>query len=167
MKKIQLFLLFAVFAMACENNTNTQEADTQNTEMDAPLVFGEDFETGTPIGIEELLAMDLSDTDSVQTVVYGKVEEVCQKKGCWMSVYAPQDKEKALFVRFKDYGFFVPKDFAGAEIAMNGQAFKDVTSVEDLRHYAEDAGESEEEIAKITEPRVEYKFYASGVKTMK
>ena len=46
---------------------------------------------------------------------------------------------------------------------MNGKAFKEVTTVEELRHYAEDEGKSEEEIAAITEPVEEYKFVADGV----
>jgi hypothetical protein len=46
---------------------------------------------------------------------------------------------------------------------MQGKAFKEVTSVDELRHYAEDAGDSKEEIAKITEPKTELKFEATGV----
>ena len=36
-------------------------------------------------------------------------------------------------------------------------------SVADLKHYAEDAGKSPEEIAKITEPSIEFAFEANGV----
>ncbi len=46
---------------------------------------------------------------------------------------------------------------------MNGYAFRDVTPVDELRHYAEDAGKSKEEIAAITQPKEEMKFLASGV----
>lgn len=42
-------------------------------------------------------------------------------------------------------------------------AYKSQTSVEELRHYAEDAGKSKEEIESITEPRIEYTFMADGV----
>jgi hypothetical protein len=37
------------------------------------------------------------------------------------------------------------------------------TSVAELQHYAEDAGKSKEEIAKITEPKLELTFVADGV----
>jgi hypothetical protein len=37
------------------------------------------------------------------------------------------------------------------------------TSVEELRHYAEDAGKSQEEIEAITEPKKTYSFVADGV----
>ena len=60
--------------------------------------------------------------------------------------------EKLLWFRFKDYGFFMPTDAAGKEVIVDGKAFVNEVSVADLKHYAEDAGKSPEEIAKITEP---------------
>jgi hypothetical protein len=66
-------------------------------------------------------------------------------------------------VTFKDYGFFVPLDAAGKTVIMEGKAYYDTTSVDMLRHYAEDAGESPEEIEKITEPKLELAFEATGV----
>ena len=66
-------------------------------------------------------------------------------------------------VRFKDYGFFMPLDIAGREVIMNGKAFYQTTSVDDLRHYAEDAGKSQEEIDAITEPKRELAFLADCV----
>jgi Domain of unknown function (DUF4920) len=75
--------------------------------------------------------------------------------------------DEKLLVKFKDYAFFVPKDIAGREVMVEGKAYKEVTSVEELRHYAEDAGKSAEEIAKITEPVTEKKFMASGVVLLK
>jgi hypothetical protein len=42
-------------------------------------------------------------------------------------------------------------------------AVKEMVSVEDLRHLAEDAGKSEAEIEAITHPREELTFVAEGV----
>ena len=67
-----------------------------------------------------------------------------------------------IMVKFKDYGFFMPLNAEG-EVVMNGKAYVSETSVEELRHYAEDAGKSEEEIAAITDPKFEYGFEADGV----
>jgi hypothetical protein len=72
-----------------------------------------------------------------------------------------------MFVKFKDYAFFVPKDIAGQEVLIEGVAYTEETSVEELRHYAEDAKKSAEEIAAITEPVKEKKFMASGVVLLK
>ena len=50
-------------------------------------------------------------------------------------------------------GFFVPKDCEGKVAYMEGTAFYDTTSVDDLRHYAVDGGMSEEEAAKTNRER--------------
>jgi hypothetical protein len=46
---------------------------------------------------------------------------------------------------------------------MEGIARYEVTSIEDLKHFAEDAGKSQAEIDSITEPDKELVFEASGV----
>ena len=66
-------------------------------------------------------------------------------------------------VRFKDYGFFMPLDAAEKEVIVAGKAYVKETSVDELRHYAEDAGKTQEEIALITEPKKEFAFEANGV----
>ena len=69
-----------------------------------------------------------------------------------------------VFVKFKDYGFFVPKTgVEGKQILMSGKIFQDTISVDMLRHYAEDAKRSEEEIAQIINPEYKINMIASGV----
>ena len=99
--------------------------------------------------------------DSVQTKFTAEVKDVCKVKGCWMTV-ALNNGEQAM-VRFKDYGFFMPKDIVGKEVVINGFAFVEEMSVEDQKHYAKDGGASEAEIAKITKPKKTYGFEADGV----
>jgi hypothetical protein len=93
--------------------------------------------------------------------VEAKVNSCCQKRGCWMMVDLQNGEE--MRVSFKDYGFFVPIDAAGKTVIMQGRAWQDTTSVDMLRHYAEDAGKSKEEIAKITEPEIKLAFEADGL----
>ena len=52
---------------------------------------------------------------------------------------------------------------AEGEVIINGKAFVTETSVEELRHYAEDAGKSAEDIAAITEAEKTFAFEANGV----
>jgi hypothetical protein len=99
--------------------------------------------------------------DTLNITVTGTVKSVCQKKGCWMKMDMGNDK--TMMVHFKDYGFFVPKDCSGKRLVMEGIAFMDVTTVQQLRHYAEDAGKSKEEIEKITQDEKELTFEATGV----
>lgn len=99
--------------------------------------------------------------EKLNTQLEGEITEVCQAKGCWMKVNLSNGEE--VFVRFKDYGFFVPTNSADKKVVMNGVAFIEEMSVEDQRHYAEDEGASKEEIAKITSPKKTYRFEANGV----
>jgi hypothetical protein len=123
--------------------------------------FGENVDKKGTITYDELLTK-LSDADSIPAKVVGEVNAVCQAKGCWMTIASESGGEQ-MMVKFKDYGFFVPKDIAGRKVVMQGYAFREVTPVDELRHYAEDAGKSKEEIEAITEPKEEFKFLASGV----
>lgn len=93
--------------------------------------------------------------------ITGKVVEVCQEKGCWMKVEKPGGE--TMMVKFKDYGFFMPKDIVGKEVVLDGSASLKETSVKQLRHYAQDAGKSKEEIEKIKKPKKEIQFVANGV----
>ncbi len=70
---------------------------------------------------------------------------------------------KSMRVTFKDYGFFVPLNADGHVATLKGAASVDTVDVETLRHFAEDAGKSKEEIEAITEPEYELTFEATGV----
>ena len=65
----------------------------------------------------------------------GVVSAVCQEKGCWMLL---KSGEKSVRVRFKDYGFFLPKDSAGTTAVLEG-VFSVKTIPEKMaKHYAEE-----------------------------
>ena len=68
-----------------------------------------------------------------------------------------------IMVKFKDYGFFMPKNIVGKEVVLDGEATVKEVSVKQQKHYAEDAGKSKEEIEKIKEPKKELQFMAKGV----
>lgn len=123
--------------------------------------FGEEFKVSNKVDKTSAPYEGLVATDTLQTQMMGEVTEVCQAKGCWMKVKL--DSEDEVFVRFKDYGFFVPKDAAGKKVVMNGAAFLEEMSVEDQKHYVEDEGASEDELALITAPKRTLRFEADGV----
>ena len=69
-----------------------------------------------------------------------------------------------VFVKFKDYAFFVPKTgIEGKSILMTGKIFRDTISVERLKHYAEDAKKTTEEIELITQPEYKINMIADAV----
>jgi len=49
--------------------------------------------------------------------VEGMIKEVCQQRGCWLKL---TDGQKELTIRFKDYGFFVPKDASASRVVVQG-----------------------------------------------
>ena len=104
---------------------------------------------------------ETSDFDKKDVKIEGKILSSCPMKGCWMKIKADQD---TILVRFKDYGFFVPKNgIEGEKAIVNGKISVEKLSVKQLRHYAEDAGKSQEEINLIKDPQVSLTFLADGV----
>ena len=156
-KRIFILTLISTLFFACNNTV--QEAGVTE---DGSAYFGEQINADGVISYDQLLAK-MSATDSMAVKVSGTVESVCQKKGCWMNIVSEDPEKASMFVKFKDYGFFMPKDITGQQVIMEGYAFREVTSVDELKHYAEDEGKSKEEIEAITEPMEELKFMASGV----
>jgi hypothetical protein len=160
MKKI-LFLATVSAALLCACGNHKEEVKNETTLADTSLqYFGDSLTQEGAIPSTELAAK-MEGKDSMKVKLTGEIKEVCQKKGCWMTMNIGSDK--TMQVKFKDYAFFVPKDASGKTVVIEGVAFTDTTSVAELQHYAEDGGKSKEEIAKITEPEISISFEANGV----
>ncbi len=126
--------------------------------------YGKTFNTEEAIEVTEL-ASKLKSKNKVENIaVTGTITEVCQKAGCWVKL--ENEGQDDVFVKFKEedgnHEMVVPKDIAGKTITVYGVASKKTTSVKDQKHYAEDAGASKEEIAKITKPKEELRIDAVG-----
>jgi hypothetical protein len=121
--------------------------------------FGERINEENVISSAELVKA-VAQQGTTEARVAGEVTNVCAAKGCWMTMNVGGQE---MMVRFKDYGFFVPKDATGKTAVVQGQAKVDTVDVATLRHYAEDAGKPKEEIEAITEPEVKLSFEAAGV----
>ncbi|TPE41058.1 DUF4920 domain-containing protein [Pontibacter mangrovi] len=163
MKKATLLLCLAAITFACnQHQPATQAEATSETQSAAPdSTFGASFAEENVLSATELVKA-VAGQDSLQATVAAEIKESCQSKGCWMDVKLGD--EGNMKVTFRDYGFFVPtQDLAGRQVVFTGTAKRELVSVEDLRHFAQDAGKSAEEIAAITEPREELRFVADGV----
>lgn len=99
--------------------------------------------------------------DTIAVKFKSTINEVCKKKGCWMKMDLADNTES--FVKFKDYGFFVPLNADNSEAIVSGRAYLDVIPVDELKHYAKDGGKSQQEIDLIKSPKVTYAFQADGV----
>ncbi|WP_400190817.1 DUF4920 domain-containing protein [Hymenobacter sp. B81] len=166
MKRTLLALTAALAVLAsCQPQSAADNATAQApTETAAAPIEGKTYgDAITAEGAQPLSALPtvLGSQDSAQVKLVGEVKEVCQAKGCWMKLETADGKE--MRVRFKDYAFFVPKDIKGKTVVVDGWVHREEVPVEDLQHYAKDAGKSEKEVAAITKPEQQVNFEASGV----
>ncbi|MCH7405216.1 DUF4920 domain-containing protein [Belliella aquatica] len=161
MKSKFLLVLILPLFFACNNAT---EVKTENTEEETtaqvPGNYGAIVEEMEIMTISQLYD-ELASKGEFEGKVIGQIKEVCSKKGCWMTLELPNGE--SMRVTFKDYGFFVPLTSQGYPVIIEGSATKTETDVATLKHYAEDAGKTKEEIDAITAPKLEYAFEAVGV----
>ncbi len=189
MKRTLLFLTVAAMFTACggsgETTENNGDADTTGTESheghdhegheghdhgDATeaqvkmlgeyMSFGAEITPDDAISVDEMVAM-MEESEEVNIKLTAPIIEACQKKGCWMTL--DLGNEDDIMVRFLDYAFFVPKDAGGKTAIVEGRVFKTEITVEELQHYAQDAGKSQEEIDAITESEHTLAIEANGV----
>ena len=134
--KIFIIFFFSIFSFS-QNDNNYER-------------YGELFETSEIINYE--LERDNFLNSSSKVKIEGEILSSCPMKGCWMKISVEKD---TVLVRFKDYGFFVPKNgIEGKSTIINGKLSVDTLSIAQLQHYAEDAGKSKEEIALISKPEI-------------
>lgn len=126
--------------------------------------YGADFKTKKSVSVTEFKAK-MDQKDNWDGVVTGTVKEVCKKEGCWLRL--DDGSASGIMVKMKDHAFVLPKDIDGRTVYVSGKATKKTTSVDELKHYAEDAGKSKAEIDAITQPKVEVSIEAAGVKVAK
>lgn len=117
------------------------------------------------ITVDKLSKKLKKDNKKVEGVaVKGKVTDVCEKKGCWLTIQTEDNSQ--FFVKMKDYAFFVPTALKGKTVVMEGTAERKVTSIDEQKHYAEDAKKTQAEIDAITSPKEEIRFVANGIKVV-
>ena len=143
----KIFIIFFFSLFSFSQNDNNYER------------YGELFETSEIINYE--LERDNFLNSSSKVKIEGEILSSSPMKGCWMKISVEKD---TVLVRFKDYGFFVPKNgIEGKSTIINGKLSVDTLSIAQLQHYAEDAGKSKEEIALISKPEITISFLADGV----
>jgi len=162
MKKINA-LLFITLLLIGFNSIAQKNSKLKSFENSDYVSFGENFKVAKILTKNEMLKKykTLKNGDTITVQFQSNIKSVCKKKGCWMKMQLAGDNES--FVKFKDYSFFVPLNADNSQAIVNGKAFVDVVSVDELKHYAKDGGKSTSEIAKITKPEITYSFLASGV----
>lgn len=166
MKKIpftlSLFILATLCFVACDQKNFSKKTtliDTSNfVSYGDESVLIENYLTKDEASFE-FAQLELG--DSIDMNFESTVQSVCKVKGCWMTLKL-NDLQDAR-ISFKDYSFFMPKDIENKDVIVSGTATKNILSVDHLKHLAEDAGKTKEEINTITEPEETFSFIAKRV----
>ncbi len=132
MKKI--VFLFSLILVGCSNNGKSGEK------------YGEIISLTNKSSIQSILEQP-EENKGKEFLISGEMTNVCQKKGCWMTIKDLDNTE--IFVRFKDYGFFMPKDGFGRKVLAQGIYSNSIET------QTNDAGEEIEVLSHL--------FTASGV----
>lgn len=128
----------------------------------AGVPLGEDFGAGLTLDRVLDLRDVVSDPDvyaAGPVLVRARVYDVCQRRGCWMVL---RDGKAEARVRFKDYGFFVPRDCTGQLAYVEGTVATEVLPEREARHYAEES--IRDDPAKVDGPQRIVAFEATGVR---
>lgn len=167
MKKLVLLCSIMLSTIAFSQET----ALKKGVPPEGNALIGDIYGAGVSAKVEksaisiQKLDQKLKKSAKVENVaVKGKVTEVCDKKGCWLTVKT--DNNEKFFVKMKDYAFFVPTALVGKTVVLEGSAETKVISVDEQKHYAEDAKKSQAEIDAIEKPQEEIRFMASGIKVV-
>ena len=152
MKKIfvlipTLFFAFILLAQPPKGDANTG------------MTFGEKISADGAIAATELSAK-ITSKEPTEVKVTGVVTEVCKAEGCWLRM---KTENGTMLIKMKDHAFLVPLSMNGKTIVADGVATLKETSMEMLKHYAEDAGKTKEEIAAIKEGKREITLQAKGI----
>ena len=153
MKK--LLFSFVVVLFAAIANAQPPAGDAKPGDW-----YGEKITADGAMNIADIPAK-LRNTESIDGKIKAKIVDVCPKKGCWLKLQV-NDSTTAM-VKMKDYGFFLPVAAKGKTVVLDGEVKMKTTSVAELKHYAEDAKKSKEEIAAITKPEKEIRVTAKGI----
>ncbi|MBK9569809.1 MAG: DUF4920 domain-containing protein [Chitinophagaceae bacterium] len=154
MKK--LFLTVAIAGFGFIANAQPPAGDAKPGEW-----YGEKVITEGAVNINDVVAKINDGAEFPDAKIKAKIVEVCPNKGCWLKLEL--NNGETATVKMKDYGFFLPLAAKGKTVVIDGEVKMKTTSVAELRHYAEDAKKSKEEIEAITQPKKELKVMAKGI----
>lgn len=159
MKAIITLFTLALIAGSC-GTTNAVSDDGESPKLGK--AYGPTaVQPELSVRVSEMVERSETDGTEQEYTFKGTIKEVCAQAGCWVNVDA--ENGQTFMVRFKDH-FTIPTDTKPGTVAyFHGVAFNDTVSVEMLRHFAEDAGKSKEEIEAITEPEYKLGFTADGI----
>jgi len=161
MKSVGIFLITAMMVVACQS-TEDPGLEEEQTTVELGKSYGPvEVNVAEAVSVQDMLKTFEGKTEEMEFTIEAELSEVCSKAGCWVNI--DKGDGETFMVRFKDHFTIPTKTAVGTGAYLHGVAYWDTVSVDLLQHFAEDAGKSPEEIAKITEPKYELGFEADGI----
>lgn len=157
MKNLLFIAGIMLLVASCASTKEKDEKEVQLGKSYGP----EKVDVSAAISVKDMLKDFNGKIERTEYTFEGDLVEVCSKAGCWVNI--DKGNGDLFMVRFKGHFTIPPATEAGTGAYLHGYAYMDTVSVEDLRHFAEDAGKSEAEIMAITEPEYELNFEADGI----
>jgi Domain of unknown function (DUF4920) len=145
------FVVAAAALLGC--HTRTSETTTSQGDLpaaarssssgrapEAKQAFGAPITTEPELTLANVLETPERFRDQTITVE-GQVRSACTRRGCWMEVAQSADPRlPGCRVTFKDYGFFVPTDSAGAHAKVQGTLGVNTLPPERVAHLESEGG---------------------------
>lgn len=137
------FFGFLVFAAACnapaEQKAEPVAANTTAQPAAGYKLYGAALDpTLEPVSLGDVLSKP-GDFEGKTVRVDAKVRRACSQKGCWMELAeGSENKPATCRVTFKDYGFFVPTDSAGAEARLQGVVKLKKVTADHVQHMEQE-----------------------------
>lgn len=164
MRRAAAFLVLSL-ASACNQTAETAPAASAAPAEDGWKSYGASLGDSPQATVAAILAAPKS-FEGKTLRVDGKVRRACAQKGCWMELSDDQgDKAAGCRVTFKDYGFFVPKDSAGAQARMEAKVEVEVVKKSHVEHMEAEGATFEHKNPDGTANEV--RLVASGVQLKK
>ncbi len=155
MRKLLNAILIALIPLAvgCQSNPK----------LDGYASFGAPETPARVISLAK--AVDRMDELGGPVWVQAQIKEVCQNRGCWMSL---DDGAHNVRVRFTASakctdGFLLPRNAGGHYAYVHGVLKRQQMPQELARHYAEDQGKSKEEVETIVGSQAVVTMLATSV----
>lgn len=128
--------------------------------MNAKGGYGIEITTDNAMDVKQFVSNPTL-AENYKGKISGVVNECCKSMGCWVTL--DMGNGESMMVQFRDDQggeFFVPKDFVGKQVVVNGEIERQTLSVEEQKHLAEDAGKNTDV---ITNEKKQLIFIADGV----
>jgi hypothetical protein len=162
-----MILSLSIVACRTEQQASPSPEPSASAAPAAPEVarYGAAISGGESVKLSTLLEEPQKYTDK-SVIIEAEVRRACSRKGCWMELAESSDTSApGCRVTFKDYGFFVPLDSAGAHARVQGSVAVETVAASYVKHLEEEGARFARKNADGTADEV--RLVATGVELSK